>query len=181
MAFCGGEERALEGDEAAVDPVEGVARPELQVGRHLIVAAAGGVELAAHVAQAVDERGLDVHVDVFTLEDERKIPTFDLGPDFGQPSHNLLAFIGGEQTHLSEHLGVGDRPLDVVLEEPTVKGDRLTEQFDPAVGFLGETTAPRLVGHPTSALRGRSDTARVRGNGDDSKADGERKSIAGSP
>ena len=47
--------------------VDLVADPEPQVGRDLVVAAAAGVELAADVADAVDERPLDVHVDVFQL------------------------------------------------------------------------------------------------------------------
>ncbi len=34
---------------------------------------------------------------------------------------------------MSEHLGVRDRGPDVVLEEPTVKGDRLGELFHATV------------------------------------------------
>ena len=105
----------------------------LDVGRDLVVAAPRGVELAADVAEPVDQRGLDVHVDVFALEDERKRPRLDLRPNFRQSPHNLLAFVGGEQTDMGEHLGVRDRAPDVVLEEPTVKGDRFRELFDAAV------------------------------------------------
>ena len=79
-----------------VDPVESVAGPELGVGRDLIVAAPARVELAADIAELVDQRGLDVHVHVFAFENERKRPRLDLRPDFRQTPHNLLAFVSGE-------------------------------------------------------------------------------------
>ena len=95
----------------------------------------------------VDQGRLDVHVDVFALEDERELPRLDLRPDFRQTPHNLLAFVGSEQTDMGEHLGVRDRAPDVVLEEPTIKGDRFRELFDATVGFLAEPAAPGLVRH----------------------------------
>ena len=42
--------------------------PEPQIGRHLVVPAAGGVELPADVAEPVDQRPLDVQVDVFEFD-----------------------------------------------------------------------------------------------------------------
>jgi hypothetical protein len=41
-----------------------------------------------------------------------------------------------------------DRASDVVLEEPTIKGDRFRELFHATVRFGTEPTAPRLAGHP---------------------------------
>ena len=106
------------------------------------------MELPADVAELLDQGGLDVHVHVFAFEDEREPPGFDLRPDFRQTSHNLLAFVVSDQTDMGEHLGVRDGAPDVVLEEPTVKGDRFRELFDAAVGFLAEPPAPGLAGHP---------------------------------
>ena len=40
------------------------------------------MQLAADVAQLLDQGRLDVHVDVFALEDEREIPDFDLRLEF---------------------------------------------------------------------------------------------------
>ena len=76
-----------------------------------------------------------------------KSPRFDLRLNFRQTPHNLLAFFASEQTNLREHLGVGRRTPDVVLEEPTIKGDRFRELFHAAVGFSAETTTPRLCSH----------------------------------
>ena len=52
-------------DQPVVDPVDRVADPEPHVGGDLVVSAAGGVEFAAGVADPLDQRPLDVHVDVF--------------------------------------------------------------------------------------------------------------------
>ncbi len=144
------DEGDLQGLDPAVDPVERIARPELDVGGDLVVAAPRRVELAADVADPVDQRGLDVHVDIFPLQSERERPRDDLGPDFGQSPHNLLAFIGGEESDVGEHLGMRDRAPDVVLEEPTIKGDGFGELLDPAVGSLAKPAAPGLVRHRDS-------------------------------
>ena len=60
------------------DVVDFVADPEPQVGRNLVVAAAAGVELAADVADPLDQRPLDVHVDVFQLLAELEAAGGDL-------------------------------------------------------------------------------------------------------
>ena len=71
-------------DEPRVDPVDRVANPEPQVGRDLVVAAAGGVQLAADVAQPVDQRPLDVHVDVFQLDAELEAALLNFLADLAQ-------------------------------------------------------------------------------------------------
>ena len=144
----GGDVGGLQGDEAGVDPVERVAGPELDVGGDLVVPAPSGMELPADVADPLDERRLDVHVDVFAFEREREVPRLDLVANRGQPARDLPALVGGDQTDRGEHRRVGDRPPDVVLEEPTVKRDRLAELFDATVGPPVEPSPPRLVGHP---------------------------------
>jgi hypothetical protein len=39
------------------------------------------------------------------------------------------------------------RPLDIMFEEPTIKGDRFGEPFDPTVRPRGETATPGLFSH----------------------------------
>ena len=92
-----------------VDPIDRVADPQPQVGRDLVVAAAGGVQLAADVAEPVDQRPLDVHVDVFQLDVELEASLLNFLADLAQRLLNLLAFVGGEQADFGEHLGMGDR------------------------------------------------------------------------
>ena len=60
--------------------------PRADVGRDLVVAAAAGVELAADVADAVDQGPLDVRVNVFELLAEREIAGSDLAADCSRPA-----------------------------------------------------------------------------------------------
>ena len=62
----------LQGQQPRVDPVDGVAHPELRVGRHLVVAAPRRVQLPADVPDPVDQGRLDVHVNVLALEHKRE-------------------------------------------------------------------------------------------------------------
>ena len=79
--------------------------------------------------------------------DERKLPIFDLSLYFRQRPHNLLAFVVGEQSDPCEHVRMGGRSLDILLEKPTIEGDGLRKLFDSAVGFAAETATPGLTGH----------------------------------
>ena len=133
VAVASADERPLQVDQAAVDLVDRVAAPQPQVGRDLVVAAAGGVQLAADVAEAVDQRPLDVHVDVFQLGLELEAALLNLLADRLQALLNLPAFVGGEQADLGQHLGMGDRGADVVRVEPPVEADAFGELLDAAV------------------------------------------------
>ena len=79
VALGGGEEGGLQVAQQPVEPVDGVAHPELHVGDDLIVAAAAGVQLAAHVAEPFDQRPLDVGVNVFQFDRKGKLAAVDLG------------------------------------------------------------------------------------------------------
>ncbi len=79
-----GHECPLVSDEGLIDPVNRIARPEFQVGDNLIVSASPGVQFAADIAELVDQGRFDMHVDVFALENERKIPSFYFSLDFRQ-------------------------------------------------------------------------------------------------
>ena len=126
--------------------VDLVADPEPQVGRDLVVAAAAGVELAADVADAVDERPLDVHVDVFELLAEGEVAGGDFLADLLQAGDDLVPFVVGEDADLGEHVGVGDRAADVLGVEPAVEAHAFGELLDAAVRRLVKHTAPRLAG-----------------------------------
>ena len=125
--------------------VDLVADPKPQIGGDLVVSAAAGVELAADVADAVDERPLDVHVDVFQFLAERECAGGDLVLDLLQAGDNLMSLVVGKDPDLGEHQSVGDRAADVVRVEPVVEGHALGELLDTAVRRLVKHTAPRLA------------------------------------
>ena len=93
--------------QPAVEVVDGVAHPQLDVGDDLVVAAAAGVQLAADVAEPLDQGPLDVRVDVFELDGERELAALDLAGDGVEGGDDLLGLVGGEQADLGEHAGVG--------------------------------------------------------------------------
>jgi hypothetical protein len=66
------------------------------------------MELAADVADPVDQRSLDVHVDVFKFLLEREVAGGDLLANRFEARDDLVAFVGREHPRLGEHAGVGD-------------------------------------------------------------------------
>ena len=146
VAVAAVDEGLLQVEQSRVDAVEGVADPEPQIGGDLIVAAAAGVQLAADIAQALDERLLDVHVDVFELGLERKFSRFDFFADGCQRFADLVALCVAEQADLGQHLGMGDRAGDVVRVEAMVEADAFGEAFDAAIGAVGKDAAAGRTG-----------------------------------
>ena len=74
MALGEADERALHFAQACGEAVALGAQIEAEIERDLVIAAAGGVELGAGVADAAGELGLDVHVDVLELLAGTEIP-----------------------------------------------------------------------------------------------------------
>ena len=89
VAVAAGDEGPLQVFEQGVDPRGRVPHEELEVGRYLVIAAAGRMQLAAHVAECGRSAPLDVHVDVFELGAERKGSRLDLGADLVQRGEDL--------------------------------------------------------------------------------------------
>src|SRR3954453_17011953 len=103
---------------------EGGADPQLAVGDDLVVAAAAGVELAAYVAEAVDEGTFDVGVDVFQGGVEEELSAGDTPGHVTQGGDDLPGLVSGEQADLGEHARVSLAGADVVPVEPLIVGDR---------------------------------------------------------
>ena len=103
------------------------------------------MELAADVADPVDERPLDVHVDVFQVLAEVELAGGDFVADLLQAGDDLVPLVVGEDADLGEHVGVGDGAADVVGVEPAVEAHAFGELLDAAVGRLVKNTTPRLV------------------------------------
>ena len=127
------------------------AHPERQVQGNLIIAAAGGVELAAWLADAVGQRFFDDHVNVFEAFIEDKVAGLDVAAYPLKPRDNCVALRCRDQARGFEHGRVGDRPGDVMLIEPTVVGDGFDEGLGECIGRLAD---PRLPGFEFSHKRG---------------------------
>ena len=105
------------------------------------------MQLAANVAQLLDQHRLDVHVHIFALKEEGESTRFDLSLNFRQTSHNLLALVAVISPTRSSIRGVGRGTLNIVLEKTMVKGDGLREPFHAEISFSPETATPRLCDH----------------------------------
>ncbi len=128
-------------------PIDRLADPKTKVGRDLIVAAAGGMEFAAGIPQPVDQRPLDVHVDVFEFHTEAELSLLNFSANVRQGLLNLKAFVGGKQPLAGEHLGVSDRGFDILSVQPPIKAHTFRELLDAAVCGLIEDPTPCLFSH----------------------------------
>ena len=70
-------ERTLVGGKRSVERVDGVAHPQPEVGRDLIVTRARGVQPARRLADQLGQPALHVHVDVFQSPLECELAGFD--------------------------------------------------------------------------------------------------------
>ena len=71
-------QRVLKDFERRIDRIDGVAHPQPEIGRHLVVARARGVQPAGGRADQLAEPALDVHVDVFQRPLEGELAGLDL-------------------------------------------------------------------------------------------------------
>jgi hypothetical protein len=71
-------ERGLQRTELSIHRVDRVAHEEAEVGRHLVVPRARGVESSGRLADDLLQPRLDVHVDVFERARKREAASLDL-------------------------------------------------------------------------------------------------------
>ena len=146
LPFGQREKCPLEFLKRSVDAIDRAAAVEPQIGSHLIVAAAGGVELAAGVAETGGQRRFNMEVDIFLGGGELKAAGADLLADLLKHSRDLLRLGLGDQAGVGEHGRVGDRAVDIVVGESLVVRDALGKSLDAFVGRLAEDARPGLVG-----------------------------------
>jgi len=113
----------------------------------LIVTAAAGVQLAAHVAEALDEGVFDVRVNIFELDRERKVAAIDFARNIVEGGADSPGFVSAEEADLRQHAGMSLAGDHVLTVEAAVEADRLGEGFDAVVGVAAETAAPGFLTH----------------------------------
>ena len=82
------EESALQIQQSRVDFIQRFANPHPHVRADLIISAARGVQLAADVADTIDQSLLDMHVDVFQLDPHRQTVGVEFRLDLSQSVSN---------------------------------------------------------------------------------------------
>ena len=104
----------LQVDDPRVDLIDCFAAPQPQIGRNLVIATACGVKLSPDVADSLDQRTLDVQMDVLKVDFVFEAALLNNLANGEQGLLNLLALVGGQQTNLGQHLSMGNRSSDVV-------------------------------------------------------------------
>ena len=137
-------ERPLHCAQRGGEGIGFVAQIEPQIERDLVVPAARSVELRPGGPDPPRQLGLDIHVDVFQLRLEGKLPGLDLRPDFLQARHNLRALLRRQQPGLFQSRRVRDGTRDVMPPEPPVKADGLAVLLQKRGGFLLEAAFPHV-------------------------------------
>jgi hypothetical protein len=115
---------------------------QAQVGGHLVVAAAAGVQAAARLAHQLGQARFQVHVDVFQRGLQRQRPGLDLAGRLLQPGGDALGVLGRDQPHRRQHAGVRLAAAHVVAQEAAVEPDAGVQRRRGRVHLAGETRAP---------------------------------------
>jgi hypothetical protein len=121
----------------------GAGRPgvELQIGGHLVVAAASGVQAPAGLAHQLGQPGLDVHVDVLQAGGQRQLAALDLRGHGIQAASDGLGLVLGHQTHRGQHAGVGLAAAYVITQQPAVEVDAGVQGRSGGIHGAGEAGA----------------------------------------
>ena len=102
-----------------------VGEVEAQIERHLIVAAAGGMQFLARLADAAGQFALHEGVDVLAGHVDLQLACVDVGEDALKACDDSLLFLLGEYADFAQHARVGDGAGDVLLVHARVKADDL--------------------------------------------------------
>ena len=108
-------QRLLKGTDAVHQMKNLVAQIKPDVKVHLIVAAAGGMDTRAFVAEHFDQFGLDVHVNVFEFHLIFEVAGFDLSADLVKPGADRLRGRLRDNPGCAEHERMRLAAFDIVL------------------------------------------------------------------
>jgi hypothetical protein len=110
------------------------------------------VQLTADIANSVNQRVFDVHVDVFELDAELKSTLLNFLAYLFEGLHNFLALIIGDKPHFGEHLRVGRGALNIVRIKAAIEAYAFAELGDARVGRLLKNTLNVPLGHEMPLL-----------------------------
>ena len=143
MAFRGVDQGGLEFLDLGVESIERVAHPELEVGHHLVVARARGVELATGLADQIGQARLDVHVDVLERRLKGESAALDLPEDLIQALEDGIAVLAGDDPLARQHGAMGLRRRDIGGVKPAIEADGGVDLLHQAIEAAGEPPAPK--------------------------------------
>ena len=124
--------------------VDLVGEVHAQIQRHLIVAAAGGVQALARVADALRQLALHEGVDVLAGHVDLKRAGLDLGEDVRKARNDLLRVLRRDDILLAQHPRVGDGAGDVLFVHSGIKADGGVELVQLLVHLALQSACPKF-------------------------------------
>ena len=121
------------------------AQVQAQVGSDLVVTRTAGVHFFSDLTNPFNQRGFNIHVNVFQFLPPGKLTCLDLGQDGVQPIGDLITFGLRQHTGARQHRHMGDRPLDIIRGEPLVERHGLGKLLHEPVRGLGKPATPGLL------------------------------------
>ena len=144
-------QRELKARDLAVEVIDDAPDIQPEIGGHLIVARARGVQLARNRPDQLLEPRLHRHMDVFIFAAELEAALLDLGTDGIEPRDDGLGLLVRENAAGAEHVGMGLACADILGVEAPVEGYGGVDFLHDLGGLRFEAAAPHLVG--ATALR----------------------------
>ena len=143
--FGQGQQCLLQIGQQPADQVNLAAQPQAHIGRHLVVAAAAGVQAFAGIADQSRQARFDVEVHVFEVELPLEMTGFDFSANRGHAVLNRLVVGGTDDALVAQHFGVRQAAGDVGQPQPFVKKYAGGVAFDQVAHRLGEQRRPGLA------------------------------------
>jgi hypothetical protein len=143
------EQRLDQGGDQLAEGVDLVAQPQAQIGGHLVVARARGMQALAGLSYERGEPTLDVEVHVLGLERPLEAAAVDLAADARKAALDGRKIAPGEDAAGGKHASMRKRAPDVLLREALVEADRRGKALDLLVDRFLEAAGPelRLLSH----------------------------------
>ncbi len=138
-----GQKRPHQGGQLLVRPVMGVADPETDIDRDLVVAAARRVKPGRRLPDDLPQSAFDIHVNVFERRRKGERPALDLAENPLKAGVDRGPVVLRDDALLRQHGAVGERALDVLGGEALVEADGGVD------GFHERARRSTRIVHPT--------------------------------
>ncbi len=155
VLVCEIEQRAPQRNQLRGQPVDRAAQPQSHVGRHLVVARAGGMQALASVADAFGELALDVEVYILEIERPLEAPGVDVRGDPVEAALDVGDVLLVDDALRGEHAGMRSRARDVDLCQALVEAHGRRIALDTLGHRFSEATGPGALGRRAGDRRRR--------------------------
>ena len=145
-------QRDLDRGQPCVDLLDRLARPQFEIGRHLIVAASCGVQAARDRADQFGQPRFHCHVDVFQIPVLGHAITLVLGGDGLEAVVDGLRILTTQDTLRGQHAHMRAAARDILPPQRLVEGNRGIDFAHDGTRPVGEAAAPHRVAAPCAGV-----------------------------